>query len=62
MGIWLFHPGNDNHAKEKESRLLKYKDVDGKQKLQVTFWNQVKATTMLGTVLAIVAVDFPFLF
>jgi phosphatidylinositol glycan class W len=58
--IWILHPGCPPVGKE--SRLIRLREVDGQSKVEVTFWNQVKATTMLGTVLAIVAVDFPFLF
>ena len=38
------------------------KGKSDKTRVIVTYWNQVKATTMLGTAIAIVAVDFPQLF
>lgn len=30
--------------------------------VRISFWGQVKATTMLGTVVAILAIDFPSIF
>lgn len=50
-----------NHYK-KADRLISFNEVKGKQTVRISFWGQVKATTMLGTVVAILAIDFPSIF
>lgn len=58
---WLLYDGKA--PAQEGSRLYKiHVDPTGRQRVSVSFWNQVKATTMLGTTVAILAIDFPSIF
>ena len=45
-----------------KSNLISVEENNGKQQIKINFWSQVKATTMLGTTIAILAIDFPSIF
>jgi hypothetical protein len=57
--IWLLLPPSAAGGTGTPYPLAK---IDKESKVHVTYWSQVKATTMLGTTVAILAIDFPSIF
>lgn len=62
--IWLIQRQDPPIESDKSSNLYEIITDEklGKQSVRVTFWSQVKTTTMLGTTIAILAIDFPSIF